>query len=155
MSNSLQPHGLAGSSAYGILQARILEWVTISFPRGSSRLRYQTWVSHIAGRFFTDQAIMGEIPVVSYKGLVSYNPTMRTLSSWPEQNLIISHPQILSYWRLGLKHTNLCCWNSTIQSIAEREKQRKTQCVCVCVLMRHFSVNLQDFQLVNWPLRFC
>ena len=28
---------LPGSSIYGILQARILEWVTISFSRGSSQ----------------------------------------------------------------------------------------------------------------------
>ena len=28
--------GLPGSSVHGILQARILEWVAISFPRGSS-----------------------------------------------------------------------------------------------------------------------
>ena len=37
----------------GILQARILEWVAISFSRGSSQLRDQTLVSHIAGRCFT------------------------------------------------------------------------------------------------------
>ena len=42
-----------GSSVHGILQARILEWVAISFPRGSSQQRDQTWVSWIAGRFFT------------------------------------------------------------------------------------------------------
>ena len=42
-----------GSSAHGILQARILEWVAISFSRGSSRLRDQTWVSCPVGRFFT------------------------------------------------------------------------------------------------------
>ena len=40
---------LPGSSLYGILQARILEWVAISFSRGSSQPRGQTWVSHIAG----------------------------------------------------------------------------------------------------------
>ena len=33
-----------------ILQARILEWVAISFSRGSSSPRDQTWVSRIAGR---------------------------------------------------------------------------------------------------------
>ena len=33
-----------GSSVHGILQARILEWVAISFSRGSSRLRDRTWV---------------------------------------------------------------------------------------------------------------
>ena len=41
------------SSVHGILQARILKWVSISFSRGSSRPRDQTQVYHIAGRFFT------------------------------------------------------------------------------------------------------
>ena len=44
---------LPGSSVHGILQARILEWVAISFSRGSSRPRDRTQVSHIAGRRFT------------------------------------------------------------------------------------------------------
>ena len=43
---------LPGSSLHGILQARILEWVAISFSRGSSQLRDRTWVSCIAGRHF-------------------------------------------------------------------------------------------------------
>ena len=43
-----------GSSVRGILQARILEWVAISFSRGSSQLRDQTQVFCIAGRFFTN-----------------------------------------------------------------------------------------------------
>ena len=41
-----------GSSVHGILQARILEWVTIFFSRGSSQPRDQTQVSCIAGRHF-------------------------------------------------------------------------------------------------------
>ena len=44
---------LPGSSVHGILQARILEWVAISFSRGSSWPRDRTPVSCIAGRFFT------------------------------------------------------------------------------------------------------
>ena len=44
---------LPGSSVHGILQARILGWVPIPFSRGSSQHRDQTWVSRIAGRFFT------------------------------------------------------------------------------------------------------
>ena len=40
------------SSVHGILQARILEWLVISFSRGSSRPRDQTQVSHVAGRRF-------------------------------------------------------------------------------------------------------
>ena len=41
-----------GSSIHGILQASILEWVAISFSRGSSQLRDRTQVSHTAGRRF-------------------------------------------------------------------------------------------------------
>jgi len=37
----------------GILQARILEWVSIPFSRGSSQPRVRTQVSCIAGGFFT------------------------------------------------------------------------------------------------------
>ena len=44
---------LSGSSVHGILQARILEWVSISFSRGSSKARDRTWVSCIVSRFFT------------------------------------------------------------------------------------------------------
>ena len=52
---SLQSRGcsLPGSSAHGILQARILEWVAISYSRGSFRLRDRTSISCIAGGFFT------------------------------------------------------------------------------------------------------
>ena len=42
-----------GSSVHGISQARILEWVSISFSRGSSQPRDQTHVSCTAGKFFT------------------------------------------------------------------------------------------------------
>ena len=44
---------LPGSSTRGILQARVLEWVAVSFSRRSSQPRDQTWVSLIAGRHFT------------------------------------------------------------------------------------------------------
>ena len=42
-----------GSSVHEISQTRILEWVAISFSKGSSQPRDWTWVSCIAGRFFT------------------------------------------------------------------------------------------------------
>ena len=43
---------LLGYFAHGILQARILEWVSISFSRGSFQSRDRTQVSHIEGRLF-------------------------------------------------------------------------------------------------------
>ena len=44
---------LSCSSFRGIFQARVLEWIAISFSRGSSRPRNQTRVSCVAGRHFT------------------------------------------------------------------------------------------------------
>ena len=44
-----------GSSVHGILQARILEWVAISFSRRSSRPRDRAHISCIEGRFFTTE----------------------------------------------------------------------------------------------------
>ena len=43
----------SGSSVYGILQARILEWVAFPFSRESSQPRSWTWVFCISGKFFT------------------------------------------------------------------------------------------------------
>ena len=43
---------LPGSSLHGILQARVLEWIAISFSRGSSRPRNWTLVSCFPGRHF-------------------------------------------------------------------------------------------------------
>ena len=40
---------LLGSSVHGISQARILEWVVISFSKGSSQLRDRTQVSGTTG----------------------------------------------------------------------------------------------------------
>ena len=44
---------LPGSSVHGIFQARTLEWTAISFSRGFSGPRDQTWVFGIVGRRFT------------------------------------------------------------------------------------------------------
>ena len=42
-----------GSSICGILQAGILEWIAMPFSKGCSQPRDQTWVSHMAGKFFS------------------------------------------------------------------------------------------------------
>ena len=45
--------GLPGSSVHGIFQARVLEWIAISFSRGSSQPRDWTRVSCIVDGHFT------------------------------------------------------------------------------------------------------
>ena len=55
---------LPGSSVHGIFQTRILEWVAISFSRGSSPPRDWTCVSCIAGRF--NNSATREAPCLIY-----------------------------------------------------------------------------------------
>ena len=67
-----------GSCVHGILQARVLEWVAISFSRGSSPPRDRYWVSCIAGRVFTiwfteEQIYWGKLKEQIYWEAVSTN----------------------------------------------------------------------------------
>ena len=52
---SVVSDSLPCSSVHGILQARILEWVSMHSSRGSFQPRDQTWVSCITGRFLTTE----------------------------------------------------------------------------------------------------
>ena len=62
-----------GSSVYGILQARIREWVAIPFSRGSFQPRDQTQVSSVADRFFTVWATReGPIPLYPFAIILLY-----------------------------------------------------------------------------------
>ena len=61
-----------GASVHGILQARILDWVTISFSGVSSRPRDRTRVSFTAGRFFIFWATR-EAPSIWSKLMQNWN----------------------------------------------------------------------------------
>ena len=95
---------LPGCSVHGILQARILEWVAISFCRGSSQPRDGTRVSHIAGRCFTLWATR-EAPVISQmvpnKGYCSqWREVIPALASGP----VFPTPCLVSEKHLPLKN---------------------------------------------------
>ena len=66
---------LLRSSVHGIFQARVLEWIAISFSRGSSWPRNQTQVSHTVGRRFTVWATREEPLSKKRYGSKSYIPT--------------------------------------------------------------------------------
>ena len=59
-----------GSLVHGILQARILEWVTMPFSRGSSSPSDRTCVFCITGSFFTAGPLRKPVMFLS----VSLNP---------------------------------------------------------------------------------
>ena len=71
---------LPGSTIHGILQARILEWVAISFSRGSSRPRDWTWVSRIGGRCFNLWATRVSLVLVKYAP--TWNTALESLMWW-------------------------------------------------------------------------
>ena len=60
---------LPGSSVHRIFQAIVLEWIAISFSRGSSQPRDRTWVSHIVDRSFTIWATreVRDSPILSHR----------------------------------------------------------------------------------------
>ena len=57
---------LSGSSVHGIFQAIVLEWIAISFSRGSSQPRALTWVSRIVDRHFTIWAMREVMTCYTY-----------------------------------------------------------------------------------------
>ena len=65
--------GPPGSSVHGISQARMLEWVSLSFSRGSSWPKDWTRVSCTAGRFFTIRATAAAAKSLQ-SCLTLYNP---------------------------------------------------------------------------------
>ena len=85
----------SGCAVHGVLQARILKWVAIPFSGGFSRPSDQTWVSHIAGRFFhfwaTREALF-IVPTIStpYPFLL-FLPPVSTLSQPSHCLLFLSH----------------------------------------------------------------
>ena len=81
---------LPGFSVHRIFQARILEWVAVSFSKGSSQLRDRTSISNIAGGFFTTSTSW-EDPLDLYKNPSVFCEFLK--------NVIVLHIQ----W-----HTNKC-----------------------------------------------
>ena len=80
---------LTGSCVYRISQARILELVAITFSRGSFWVRDWTWISCIAGGFFTIWATR-EAPHIN----ISYTISLVYLSIYLS---IYIYPYILDY----------------------------------------------------------
>ena len=92
---------LPGSSAHGILQAKILQWVAIPFSRVSSQPRDRTQVSHIAGGFFTIWAT-GEAMFSIHIDIILFNIYMVSIFS----EMICSYMFILRKIILNLKSEN-------------------------------------------------
>ena len=89
---------------HGILQARILGWVTFPFSRGSSQTRNRTQVSGLAGGFFTSWAtreVLGQYIFAEGRGsCVCYF----ILTSQTNSNVPFNFFTTLEDWHLKIQH---------------------------------------------------
>ena len=116
VSNSLNPMdcSLSGSSVHGILQARMLEWVTIPFSRGSSWPKDQTQVSCIAGRFLTVWATREAFCLLTdFLSLSPLNFKLRVGRNYFHLSHFFSYLQCLAQCLAGsrlYKKYKIICW---------------------------------------------
>ena len=75
---------------HGIFQARVLEWVAISFCRGSSQPRDRTWVSCIVGRHFTVWATGRQHLFAEFDLSVLLIPCHIDLVTWVDPRGVVS-----------------------------------------------------------------
>ena len=73
-------YSLPGSSVHGIFQAIVLEWIAISFSRGSSQPRAQTQVSCIVDRWFTIWATREVIRLTEFRILMDIKLWLKSSS---------------------------------------------------------------------------
>ena len=104
---------LPGFSIHGIFQARVLEWVAISFSRGFSRPRDRTRVSCIVGRCFTivwKIANLWKMQIVriskslGFKSTQGYQPTVTEINTHFLQHSSLKstlRSTLASMWSLG------------------------------------------------------
>ena len=115
---------LSGSSVHGVFQARVLEWIAISFSRWSSWPRNWTRVSCIAGRCFTVWATR-ETHETSFKNAnLSMFPRKRFLQWLPVcrrrrklfQAVKIACVKLWSWWHMYSAQVTFFIWIARLLS---------------------------------------
>ena len=79
---------LPGFSVHGIFQTSILEWVVISFSRGSSPPRGQTHISCIAGGFFTAEP-PGKPQTILYFNVIKIHSVVCQFKTETDRGILI------------------------------------------------------------------
>ena len=93
-----------GSSVHGISQARILEWIAISFSRGSSQPKDQvtvSCVSGIAGRFLEKRLAYCTLSEVNAKKFCFHFERMGKMPVWGAQQAMSLNRYKHWIWCLG------------------------------------------------------
>ena len=123
---------LPSSSAHGILQVRILEWVAIPFSRVSFQPRDQTRVSCIAGRLFTLWATMFDLTSILVRQIL-----VRWLTSI---HIYIGTSQFVysftSWWTFQLLSAFMIMKNAAMNTCED---------LCTNMSFYSFSINIQEW----------
>ena len=102
-------YSLQNSSAHGISQARLLEWVAISFSRAPSQRRDWTCVSCIAGRFFTTEP-QGK-PIIQYVN-IQHNFYEKSVSSDSVESDVFLDYFLIFITLLSTIYCIKCSWDA-------------------------------------------
>ena len=126
---------LPGSSIHGIFQARVLEWVAISFSRGSSRPKDRTRVSRIVGRCFVIWATREIHPgrLVTLKNILLIKAetkiSLNFENVWPSEHSncfdisdCAENGALLHYWGLRVNFLENTLWKESICKKMEHDK---------------------------------
>ena len=109
--------GPPGSSVHRILQARIRKQVAISFSKGSSRTRDQTWVSCTAGRLY--QLSHQELDNQSAAKLLQSCPTLcDPIDSSPPGSPIPGILQARTLEWVAISFSNALKWKVKVKSLS-------------------------------------
>ena len=150
-----------GSSVHGILQARIAEWVAMTFSRGSPWPRNWTGVFYIAGRLFTVWAT-GEVNFVSsylshifllfsftksqFLAVLDLNGVTVGVKSKMRLVLVLC---ICLHWLL-LFHPNICCETVTIPHLQYEVYSDCPTSWLSCLIFNLFGYN-NYYRLLHSP----
>ena len=143
-----------GSSVHGILQARLLEWVAMSFSRESSWFRDQAWVSCIAGRdSLPSEPLAHQIAPLSdpnfQRGTSTARPHRTHEHPQCKSHTCISEPSglrdtpvqgLLNTWRICLRIQAVVPW--------ERREGRREVCWSYTAILRRKNTEWKHFRIV-------
>ena len=146
---------------HGILQARILEWVDLSFSRGSSKPRNQTGVSCIAGKFFTNWAIREALSKAKCVLIPQRLCLVLKSTRWGPNSfhhfflasLLSLCAQLFGLWCFRvmiIKHQCMWCKNQYFQTnnlIWARSKISRSKILCILIIIFYYCKS----RLFLWP----
>ena len=106
---------LLGSSVHGISQARILEWVAISLPRGSSWPKDQTSISWLGRQILYSWATRYLKHILWIVFFCGYQILLQLLSKTEELwSLLITHSYSCIHTHTSNTHTSIIFWQADI-----------------------------------------